>query len=154
MSPALEPGQPAPDFTLPSTAGPVHLADLTARGKVVLAFYAEDATPLCATEIRSFKDEYETLTELGAQVVGISADGLDAHHQFAESLGGLPFPLASDTSLDVARQYGVVDDTQKRSLRAVFVIGEDGAVLHANGFYNPGNPGQYAEVFQALGLEL
>ena len=44
MSPALEPGQPAPDFTLPSTAGPVHLADLTARGKVVLAFYAEDAT--------------------------------------------------------------------------------------------------------------
>ncbi|MEE9286333.1 MAG: peroxiredoxin [Dehalococcoidia bacterium] len=154
MSAELEAGQQAPDFTLPSTAGPVRLSDLTAKGKVVLAFYAEDATPLCTAQIKSFKDEHQTLGELGAQIVAISADGLDSHQRFLQALGGLPFPLASDASLEVARQYGVVDETQKRTRRAVFVIGEDGGVLHANHFYNPGNPGQYAEVFRALGLEL
>ncbi len=154
MSPELVQGQTAPDFTLPTTSGPLRLSDLRAKGKVVLAFYTEDATPLCSAEVTSFKNEFETLRELGAQVLAISADSMESHQRFAQGLGGLPFPLASDPSLEVARLYGVADPGQRRSRRAVFVVGKDGKVLHANPFYNPGNPAQYAEVFKALGLEL
>ena len=97
------PGDPAPRFTLPTTAGELSLDDLTARGKVVLAFYAEDATPLCSSQLSMLKDDYDTVRELGASVLAVSADSLDSHRQFAERLDGLPFPLASDEDLTVAR---------------------------------------------------
>ncbi len=153
VSQALRKGDRAPDFTLTTTAGNFSLADLLQRGKVVLAFYTEDQTPICTAEVASFKDEYATLAELGAQVVAVSSDPLASHESFVKKLGGLPFALASDPSLAVARAYGVADEGAKRARRAVFVIGQDGALLHANTFYNPGNPGQFMEVFQALGLE-
>ena len=38
-------GEPVPDFTLPSTAGPVVLSQVWRDRKVVLAFYIEDQTP-------------------------------------------------------------------------------------------------------------
>ena len=153
MSQQPEEGQQAPDFTLPSTAGSITLSQLLKQGKVLLLFYTEDATPLCTTEVTSFKDEYAALSELGAQVVAVSSDSLASHESFAQKLGGIPFPLASDESLEAAGAYGVVDEGSKRARRAVFVIDQDGRLLHANPFYNPGNPGQYMEVFQALGLE-
>jgi peroxiredoxin len=70
-----------------------------------------------------------------------------------ERLGGLPFPLASDSDLSLARAYGVVDEDNKRSRRAVFVIDRDGAVLQRIDFYNPSNSSQYLEIFRALGVE-
>ena len=97
-----KPGEQAPGFTLPSTEGDLRLSDLLQGGPVLLAFYFEDATPTCSTEIESLKDAHETLRELGASIVAISADSIESHRKFAERLGGLPFPLASDADLHAA----------------------------------------------------
>lgn len=148
------PSDPAPRFTLPTTDGEVSLNGLTAKGKVVLAFYAEDATPLCSTQVSMLKDDYDTVRELGASVLAVSADSLDSHRQFAERLGGLPFPLASDEDLTVARLYNVADEEAKRSGRAVFVIDEEGLITHAEPWFQPGNPAQFEAIFRALGLEM
>ena len=148
------PGDPAPRFTLPATDGETSLDDLTARGKVVLAFYAEDATPLCATQLSMLKDDYDTVRELGASVLAVSADSLDSHRQFAERLGGLPFPRASDEHLAVARLYTGADEEAKRSRRAVFVIDEAGIITHAEPWFQPGNSAQFEAIFRALGLEM
>ena len=148
------PGDPAPPFTLPTTDGETSLGDLTAQGKVVLAFYAEDATPLCSTQLSMLKDDYDTVRELGASVLAVSADSLDSHRQFAARLGGLPFPLASDGDLTVARLYNVADEEAKRSGRAVFVIDEEGVITHAEPWFQPGNPAQFEAIFRALGLEM
>ena len=145
---------PAPDFTLPGTSGEVKLSEVWSRGKVVLAFYTEDNTPLCSNEIAMLRDDYEMVSELGAEVVAVSADSLDSHRYFTERLGGIPFALVSDAGLEAARAYGVVDDAGKRSRRAVFVIDEAGVVLYAEGWFQPGNPTQYEAVFRALGLEV
>jgi peroxiredoxin len=91
--------------------------------------------------------------ELGAEVIAVSADGVDSHEAFAERLGGVPFPLASDTTLEAARAFDVVDDAGKRSRRAVFVIDRGGNILHAERWFQPGNPGQYEAIFRALGLD-
>ena len=149
----LEPGDDAPDFTLPSTSGEVRLSELTERGKVVLAFYYEDATPTCSTEISMLRDDYELVRELGAEVIAVSTDALESHETFAERLGGLPFPLASDERLEAADAFDVVDDAGKRSRRAIFVIDRGGKVLHAERWFQPGNPSQYEAIFRALGLE-
>jgi len=149
-----EPGEQAPDFALPSTSGDVRLSEATKRGKVLLAFYYEDATPICSSELSMLRDDYEVVRELGAEVIAVSVDSLDSHEAFAERLGGVPFPLASDETLEAAKAFDVVDDSGKRSRRAVFVIDRGGRVLHAERWLQPGNPSQYEAVFRALGLDV
>ena len=148
-----EPGGHAPNFTLPTTDGELSLRDLTDRSKVILAFYYEDATPLCSNEISMLKDDYGVVRELGAEVIAVSADSLESHAAFAERLGGVPFPLASDERLEAAKAFDAVDDSGKRSRRAVFVIDRGGKILHAEPWFQPGNPAQYEAIFKALGLE-
>jgi len=149
-----EPGDQAPNFTLASTSGEVRLSVAADRGKVVLAFYYEDATPTCTNEISMLRDDYELVRELGAEIIAVSADSLDSHEAFAERLGGVPFPLASDEKLEAAQAFDVVDDTGKRSKRAVFVIDRGGRVLHAERWFQPGNPTQYEAIFRALGMDV
>ena len=146
-----EAGEEAPDFRLPSTEGEVSLHELSRGRKVLLAFYTEDRTPLCATEIGALRDDFSIIQELGAAVIGISADSLESHRQFAEEMR-LPFPLASDAALEVARAYEALNEDGKRSRRALFVI-EDGRIVHAEQWFQPGNPNQYEAVFRALGFE-
>lgn len=147
-----EVGDRAPDFELPSTTGNVRLSDMTSRGPVVLTFYAEDNTPLCSNQVSMLKNDYETIRELGADVLAISSDSLESHRAFAERLGGLPFPLATDERLHVAHLFAVADEEAKRCRRAVFVIGTGGIVTHAERWFQPGNPDQYEAIFRALGF--
>jgi len=148
-------GTRAPDFTLPSTDGPVSLNALLAKGRsVVLAFYFEDGTPSCQTEVSLLAESHEMLTEFGANVVAVSADSVDSHASFADRLGGVPFPLASDGDLAVARAYGVIDEGDtRRSRRAVFVIGADGIVRLAIVPFQPANLSHVEAIFSTLGAE-
>ncbi len=146
-------GDNAPNFVLASTMGEISLSELTAVGRVLIAFYYEDSTPLCGSEISVFKEDYEIVQKLGARIVAVSADSLESHTGFAERLGGLPFPLASDERLEAAKAYGVVEDGGKRSQRAVFVIDRGGKIMYAERWFQPGNPSQYEAIFATLGFE-
>jgi peroxiredoxin Q/BCP len=153
--PDVETGARAPDFTLPSTDGSTSLTELLSSGhSVVLAFYTEDGTPSCQSEITILRDSQEMLAEFGARVIAVSADSVESHAAFAERVGGVPFPLASDVDLQVAREYGVVDahDT-RRSRRAVFVIDREGVVRLAIVPFQPANLAHVEAIFQALGAE-
>lgn len=147
----LHVGDPAPNFALPTTSGRASLTGYAGK-KLVLLFYTEDGTPGCSQELVAFREEYQTIQGAGADVLAVSADSLDSHRDFCARLGGCPFPLASDPDLQAARSYGVLAEGGKRSVRAVFVIGPDGKVLHAIHWYQPSNAGQFLEVFQALGV--
>lgn len=154
MAEAPVAGARAPSFTLPSTEGSISLDALTAGGhRVVLAFYTEDGTPSCEGELTLLRESHELLTEFGARVVAVSADSIDSHRAFAERMGGVPFPLAADLDLSVARAYGVADEEMRRSRRAIFVIERDGAVLLALPHFQPGNVSQIEGIFMALGGE-
>ena len=97
--------------------------------------------------------ENETLTGLGADLIGISADDVDTHRSFCKTLGRCPYPLASDVDLEIARVYDVLNDEGKRAKRAVFILDEAGVVIHKIPWYQPGNVGQLMEIFSILGLE-
>ena len=144
-------GEIAPDFTLPAVPAPVSLTELRSRGAVIVVFYTEDSTPLCTRELVPFVNDYSDLTALGAEVVAISSDGVESHAEFARRLG-IPFALASDPDLAVARAFGVADEDSRRARRAVFAIGRDGRLLYANPNHNPGNPADYESVITALGV--
>ena len=97
------------------------------------------------------KGEYETIREAGAQVVAVSTDDLAAHERFCQELGGCPFPLVSDPELVAARLYGVLGEDGRRSHRAIFIIDRGGVLLHQIPWFQPGNIGQFLEIFEVLG---
>jgi peroxiredoxin Q/BCP len=118
-------GAVAPDFTATAQDGTsVHLAAL--RGKpVVVYFYPKDETAGCTKEACSFRDSWDGLAKSGAVLVGVSADTLDSHKQFAAHYK-LPFLLVSDPDGSIAKLYDV--PFHAVHARQTVLIGADGRV--------------------------
>jgi peroxiredoxin Q/BCP len=100
-------GDTVEDFELPDETGtPRRLSDLLAGGPVVLFFYPAAMTSGCTKESCHFRDLGAEFKAVGAQRVGISADGVDKQQQFSEK-HTFDFPLLSDPDRTVAGQFGV-----------------------------------------------
>jgi peroxiredoxin Q/BCP len=98
-------GQPAPNFTLPSSDGGTFALDDLRGTHVVVYFYPRDNTPGCTIEAQEFRDAVPALAKLGARVVGISKDSVASHCKFRDKFK-LSFPLLSDPDGKVLEQYG------------------------------------------------
>jgi alkyl hydroperoxide reductase subunit AhpC len=129
-------GKPAPDFVENAVTGEgkftrVSLREL--RGKwVVLFFYPADFTFICPTEISDFSRRAKEFEELGAVVLGCSADSRFSHREWIKgSLGTLTHPLIADFSKRIARQYECLDEDTGYPLRATYIIDPDGDIVHA-----------------------
>ena len=129
----LQPGDQAPDFTLPDQHGThVTLSDL--RGQtVVLYFYPKADTPGCTTQACGVRDHRTDYEQAGAVVLGVSPDSVKAVAKFDEKYG-LRFPLLADHDHSVAEAYGVwaqksmYGRTHMGNERTTFVISPDGTV--------------------------
>lgn len=103
--PLPEPGQTAPDFTLPDATGePVALKDLRG-GWVVLYFYPKASTPGCTTQACSVRDHRAAYAARGARVLGVSPDPVAKVARFVEK-EGLDFTLLADEDHAVCEAYG------------------------------------------------
>jgi peroxiredoxin Q/BCP len=132
----IEEGRPATDFELQSDTGEtVKLSDFRGR-PVVLYFYPKDDTPGCTTEACEFRDAYDVFRERGAEVLGVSPDGIASHQKF-KTKHELPFKLLADPDHAVAEQYGVWGEkkfagkTYMGIKRSTFIIDEEGNVARA-----------------------
>jgi thioredoxin-dependent peroxiredoxin len=102
----IEPGQAAPDFTLPDQDGnAVALSQLRGR-TVVLYFYPKADTPGCTAQACGVRDHASDYEAAGAVVLGVSRDSVPRLRAFADRYG-LAFPLLSDEDHAVAEAYGV-----------------------------------------------
>lgn len=86
----------------------------------------------------------------GAELLACSVDAVPSLAKFAESLGGLPYPLASDWKRTVSRDFGVFHEDGGYALRATFVIGPDGRVVYENRAFSAGDPTHYEAVVDAV----
>ncbi len=103
----LKVGDTAPNFTLPDQNGStVSLDELVTDGNVILYFYPADFSPVCTAEACAFRDNYDGVANVGAQIVGVSPQGVSSHSRFSTSFA-IPFPLLSDPRKKVIRAYGV-----------------------------------------------
>ena len=126
---ALPAGTPAPDFSLNSTPDQsVRLSEF--RGQpVVLAFYPADWSPVCGDQMALYNEMLSEFQNFGAELLGISVDGVWCHVAFSRDRK-LHFPLLADFEPKgaVARLYGVYRQSEGTSERALFVIDAEGVI--------------------------
>jgi peroxiredoxin (alkyl hydroperoxide reductase subunit C) len=133
-------GEPAPDFEVETTQGPIRLSAL--KGKwVVLFSHMANFTPVCTTEFMAFTRIYDELQALNVQLIGLSVDIISAHlawvHAIKEKMGVvIPFPIIADLTMKVAKKYGMIHPGQSSTaaVRCVFFI-DDKGIMRAMIYY-------------------
>jgi peroxiredoxin Q/BCP len=130
-----QPGDPAPDFSLPADDGTTVSREGMLGRRYVLYFYPKDDTPGCTTQACSLRDNFERVIGTGIDVLGISPDSVASHRKFRAKYD-LPYRLLADTDHSVAEAFGVwvektfMGRTYKGVERSSFVVGPDGRIEH------------------------
>ena len=152
------PGLELPDLTLPSSRGPVNLAEL-ARERLVLYVYPRAGRPGrpmppgwddipgargCTPQSCAFRDHAAELGELGARVAGLSAQSLEDQIEFAKR-NRMPFPIVSDEGLELARtlRLPTLDVEGSTLYKRLALVAEAGRIVKV--FYPVFPPDRNAE---------
>lgn len=152
----LRVGHAAPDFTLPYATKDtidfvgVRLSDIIGKDIIILAFYPADWSGGCTKQVCTFRDNFSTLSNLGAAVYGISGDYVFSHREWAKH-HNLPFTLLSDHNHEVARAYDCFNDLTGYNLRTVYVIDREGKIAYIDLSYKPGSAESFEQLKNALG---
>ncbi len=134
-----QPPYRAPDFSLADQDGKLHsLTDYNGKW-VVLYFYPKDDTPGCTVEACSLRDSRDSIAELGAEIIGVSADDASSHEKF-KAKHTLNFTLLSDTDMKAIKAYdawGKKMFGKEGILRRTFIINPEGTVVKVYGRVTP-----------------
>jgi peroxiredoxin len=125
----IEPGERAPDFTLPDQDGKqVSLDDLRGR-RILLVFYPLDFSPVCTDQLTVYQEVLGELEARDVKLYGVSVDSAYCHKAFRGHLG-TSIPLFADFNPkgEVARAFGVYNEEHGVTARALVLIGPDGVV--------------------------
>src|SRR3954469_2855227 len=121
------PGAPAPDFTLPSTAGvDVTLSKLRGRN-VLLAFFPLAFTSVCTQEMCSFTEDYGRFQDANTVVLPISVDSIPTLKEF-KAKEHITVELLSDFKREVSRRYGTLLEDKFHTNRSYILIDRNGIV--------------------------
>jgi peroxiredoxin Q/BCP len=127
-------GMVAPDFTAKDENGKTVSLSQYKGKKVVLYFYPKDDTPGCTAEACSLRDNYDSLTNAGYTILGVSTDDQRSHKDFKTKYS-LPFTLVADTDTSVNKKYGVWVEKERDgqkfwgTARTTILINEKGIVV-------------------------
>lgn len=138
-------GKPAPSFTAPianatdSPSGPVSKVSLEDyRNKwLVFFWYPLDFTFVCPTEITALSDRAEEFADINAEILGASTDSVYSHRAWLRTprtqngIEAVTFPILSDMTHQIARDYGVLIEGEGIALRGLFIIDPDGVLQYA-----------------------
>jgi peroxiredoxin Q/BCP len=139
---ALDIGEKAPDFTAQAAlAGSVYkfsLAESLSKGPVVLYFFPAAFSEGCSIEAHYFADATADFKALGASVVGVSADDIEALTKFSVQACQSRFPVASDQTQAVMKSFDAVMQTRPEyANRISYVIAPNGSIVYHYMSLNP-----------------
>ncbi|HJO10070.1 MAG TPA: redoxin domain-containing protein [Verrucomicrobiota bacterium] len=131
---------PAGDWTLTDGQGKKHtLTDYTGR-PVIVIFYLGKGCAHCIEQLGTFAPETDRFKQAGIDLIAISTDDVDGLRQtFQQNKTGspFPFPLVSDSSLKVFKEYRAYDDFEQQPLHGTFLIDRQGLVRWQDISYEP-----------------
>lgn len=128
---AVKVGDRIPCFSLPDQDGnKFDIGNYIGRNKLVIFFYPQDGSLNCTKEACYFRDLKEVFEEAGALVVGISAQSVESHKEFATK-NKLTYTLLSDNKNAVRRLFGVPSKAFGFIPgRVTYVVDKEGKVVY------------------------
>jgi len=100
-------GDTIPDFSLLDQDGnSFDIADYRGKKKLVIFFYPQDGSLNCTKEACYFRDLTDIFNETDSFILGISAQSVESHKNFAEK-NNLKYTLLSDSENKVRKLFGV-----------------------------------------------
>jgi peroxiredoxin len=147
----IEPGTPAPDFSLPDQDGNmVGLGDFAGR-KLMLCFYPLDFSPVCTDQLSIYQEVLGEIQAKGADLVGVSVDSAYCHRAFRERLN-LTIPLLADFHPKgaMSSRYGAYQEDFGANNRSLVLVGEDGVVRWSHAAPSPKDIPGANLIFDAL----
>ena len=155
MANHIKVGDKAPDFTLPDTELKKRTLKEFLGHKIVIAFFVGAFTSVCTKEMCAFRDSMARLTDLEAQVIGISVNDPFSNKAFAEK-NRLTFPILSDYNRQAIKAYGVETpnfgglDGYTVAKRSIFIVNPNGTVKYVWTTDNPTIEPNYKEIETTL----
>ena len=148
-------GDQAPDFELVDTELKFRKLEEFKGKKVVILFFVAASSPVCEVELCTFRDSWNQISELGAQVIAISNDGPFANKAFAEK-NNYNFPVLGDYQSKTIRDYDVLlpdllhVKNYNAAKRSVFILNEEHKVIWKWVVDDPLKEPNYEEIMQIL----
>ena len=135
--PSVKVGQAAPDFTaayfktengkVTFPPAQVKLSEFKGQKNVVLAFFPAAFSPGCTGEMAKYQETSGQFNVNNTVILGMSVDSTWANAAFADKLG-VKFPILSDASREISKNYGVYNEKGLVANRTTFVIDRNGIV--------------------------
>jgi peroxiredoxin len=148
-------GDQAPDFELVDTELKFRTLEEFKGKKVVISFFVAASSPICEIELCTFRDSWDQISELGAQVIAISNDGPFANKAFAEK-NNYNFPVLGDYQSKTIRDYDVLlpdllhVKNYNAAKRSVFILNEEHKIIWKWVVDDPLKEPDYKEIMQVL----
>lgn len=133
-------GDVAPEFHTITTQGEISFPQDYHGRWVVLFSHPADFTPVCTTEIMTFASMTSEFKAIGTELIGLSVDSVYSHIAWLRKIKELSwkdmkhlevtFPLIADTTMEIAKKYGMVHKgySATQTIRAVFIIDPEGKI--------------------------
>ena len=123
-------GDKIPEFELQSTSGELYSTSNLSRN-TILYFYPADGTEGCTIQAKGFSIVYETLADLGLDIVGVSPDTISAHDKFRLD-ENIPFHLLYDEGAALCGKLNLLKrppPDEQYPLRVTFLIDHNRRIL-------------------------
>jgi peroxiredoxin len=152
----LEPGQPAPEFSLYDSEKKKNSLSEFRGSNVVLLFFPQAFSRVCTKELCSIRDSLHEYDQLNAVVIGISVDSVYTLAKYKQ-VEGLNFTLLSDFNKEVSSLYGAIYETWQLEMkgvskRAAFVIDSQGIIRYAEVLETAGDEPDYHRIRETLNM--
>jgi peroxiredoxin (alkyl hydroperoxide reductase subunit C) len=136
--PIVEPGQPAPDFTLKTSEGEDFTREQLLGRTTVLVFYPFAFSPVCTDQLSLYNEVLDDFAAKGATLYGVSCDATYSQTAFKDQLG-IEIEQLSDFEPKGAacEAFGVLHPGGFPQ-RALVVVDADGTVRWSHQAENPG----------------
>ncbi len=98
---------------------------------LALFFYPRDFTFICPTELKGFSNAVDAFKKLNCEILAASTDSTWCHKAwFERDLPNVTYPILADTSLNLARDYQVLNESNGEAQRGLFLVNPEGIIKY------------------------
>jgi peroxiredoxin (alkyl hydroperoxide reductase subunit C) len=140
VSDLIEPGSPAPEFSLATEDGGTFTNEDLQGQTTVLVFYPFAFSPVCTDQLQIYEEVGEEFAKRDAKLYAVSTDASWSQTAFREKLG-VTIPQLSDFEPkgETAKKLGTYFDPAGMTNRAIVIFGPDATVRWSYVAPSPGD---------------